>query len=201
MTVSRRQGLWCLPCLALFGCGDDAETEGVGPASSESQPFSETVSAQEFSPNTVSSILEPFVGLALSSKSGRPEPARAELHGFEQALDGLRQCLEAEKCQDVVEDLLHLSESGLPGLESRYTETLKQAIFLRITRPLPHYFEGVRRLWLGDQDAAVRSFRRYLKLLPEADPLSKAHEFLASVVSAGRGKSWPSLADRTAGTD
>ncbi len=147
------------------------------------------LSAQEFSPNTVSSILEPFVGLALSSKSGRPEPARAELHGFEQALDGLRQCLEAEKCQDVVEDLLHLSESGLPGLESRYTETLKQAIFLRITRPLPHYFEGVRRLWLGDQDAAVRSFRRYLKLLPEVDPISKAHEFLAGIVSPTRGKS------------
>lgn len=127
--------------------------------------------------------------------------ANAALRGFEHALVDLRRCLEAEGCHDVVDYLLRWSEGGSPGLEPRHLETLRQAVFLKITRPLPLYFEGVRSLWLGDQERAAKSFRTYLKLLPEPDPLSKAHEFLAGGASSGDGKPWPSLAGSAANAD
>jgi len=147
------------------------------------------LAARASPPNTVSAVVEPFVRFALSSGMGRPELARTELERFERALDGLRRCLEAEGCEHVVEGLLHWAEAGVAGLEARHWEMLRQSVFVRITRPLPHYFLAVRRLWLGDREPAAKAFRTYLMLLPEPDPRSMAHMLPAAGLSWGRKKS------------
>lgn len=129
--------------------------------------------------NTVSSILGPFVRFVVLDQIAEPDRAHAALREFEHALDGLRRCLETEKCEGVVDDLLRWTR-GAVGLDPHRIETLRKAVFLRITRPLPHYFAGVRSRWLGDHDAAAQSFRTYLNLLPKQDFRSKAHELLAT---------------------
>lgn len=147
------------------------------------------LSLQQTAPDTLSSTLAPFVRFVLLEQTGRSDMARAALRRFQHALDGVRRCLETEKCQGVIDDLLRWSEGDNPGLNPPEVEILRQPIFLRITRPLPHYFEAVRNLWLGDQEAAAKAFHTYLNLLPEPDPLSKVHEFLVGVVSLGGRKS------------
>ncbi len=153
---------------------------------------------RDFRPNTVPALLARFVSFALSSEMGAADRARAELRRLEQSLDTLRRCLEADRCQGVVDRLLRWSDGRHPGVRPLYSETLKEAVFLRITRPLPHYFDGVRSLWLGDRQRAAGSFRTYLKLLPESNLESKAHEFLAVNDLLSRGRSANPLASRPA---
>jgi spermidine synthase len=138
------------------------------------------LAVREFQPNTVPAVLARFVSFALLSDMGAADRSRAELRRLEQSLDELRRCLETERCQGAVDQLLRWSRGGHLGVRPLYSETLKEAVFLRITRPLPHYFDGVRSLWLGDRRRAARSFRTYLKLLPEPDAGSKALGFLAA---------------------
>ena len=151
--------------LALTGLGRTREALAVLPRQASAAP-------------TAAAILAPFVRFLLLADTARPDPAGAARGQFDRALDRLRRCLERDGCQPVVDRLLHWSEAAVPGLDPARLEALRQAILLRITRPLPHYFEAVRTLWLGDRAAARTAFRRYLKLLPEPDPGSKAHEFL-----------------------
>ncbi len=98
---------------------------------------------------------------------GPDEKVLPQRRRFEHRLDGLRRCLEADGCGSVAEALIQLGNSSPPGMENAAWDLFRQSLFVRITRPLPHYFEGVRSLWLGDRDVAVKSFRTYLGLLPE----------------------------------
>jgi len=157
-------------------------------AAGQSEEALRFLADQEFPPHTASAILEPFIAFALSSELKRPDRARLAFLRLEHSLDGLRRCLEVEECQEVVKRLLRWGDVGFAGVDGHRWAMLKQSIFLRITRPLPHYFEGVRGLWLGDQEAAVKAFRTYLRLLPEPDLRSKAHAFLAGGISRSRGK-------------
>ena len=153
------------------------------------------------SPDTVAGIVAPFVMSTLLQRLGPEEKVLPQRRRFEHRLDGLRRCLEADGCSSVAEALIQSGNSVPPGMESAAWDLFRQSLFVRITRPLPHYFEGVRSLWLGDRDLAARSFRTYLGLLPEPDPLSKAHEFIGDLdasIGAGPGSS---VAARTALTE
>ncbi len=142
--------------------------------------------ATKFSWNTAAGALAPFVRYALLTEGGETEKGRAELGHLEQVLDGLRRCLEADGCKETLDRLVWWSKAGVSRLEPHYVAVLKQAIFLRITRPLPHYFEAVRNLWLGNAEGAKRAFRTYLGLLPEPDPHSRAHRLVRSKGSGDR---------------
>ncbi len=146
------------------------------------------LAVRNFRSNTVPALLARFVVFALSSEIGAADRARAEFLRLERSLDALRRCLEVDRCQGVADGLLRWSEDGHLGIRPVYAGMLKEAVFLRITRPLPHYLDGVRSLWLGDRHKAAGSLRTYLKLLPEPDVESKAHEILACNASLNRGR-------------
>jgi hypothetical protein len=160
--------------------GDDISYALALAVSGDRRAALQLLAATRFPPNTAAGALAPFLRHALLTEGGEPEKGREELGRLEQALDGLRRCLEADGCKVTVDRLVWWSEAGVSRLEPGYVEALKQAIFLRITRPLPHYFEAVRNLWLGNSEGARRAFRTYLGLLPEPDPRSRAHRFMTS---------------------
>lgn len=123
-------------------------------------------------------IIIPFMRSALSSGLGKPQRAGLENKIFEARLDSLRRCREADGCKGMVDRLLAWSRVAPPGLPPRYRERFRQALYVRVTRPLPVFMRGVTALWLGENARARSSLRTYLKLLPEPDPRSKAHHLL-----------------------
>lgn len=130
-------------------------------------------------PRTSTDILAPFARHVLLSRVGAAESAAAALREFRHTLDATRRCLELEAgCERIVDALLTRMHGELPAFRPAERRTLEREVFLRVTRPLPHYFSAVRELWLGQAPAAATSFRRYLNLLPEPDPRSRAHAFL-----------------------
>lgn len=161
----------------------------------------EILSSQDGEPNTAASVLLPFFRYSLFGSDDREGLARGDRQAFRRALDEIRRCLEVDGCLTVVAELLHWSNGNIVGLEPLDQEPLRQAIFLRITRPLPHYYAGVRKAWLGDRDAAARSFRTYLSLLPEPDERSRALVFLAGENMDAQEDSGPAASDRASRSD
>lgn len=137
----------------------------------------DTVSAKT---DSVAGVLVPFVRAVLNADQGETGRALSAGRELEARLDGLRRCLETDGCRDVVDSLLARSRGTSPGIPVASWEELRQAIYLRITRPLPLYLRGVTQLWMGEPDAAIASLRTYLNLLPDPDPRSRAHELVAS---------------------
>ena len=135
--------------------------------------------------DSVAGILAPFVRAVLNTDQGETGLALSARHEIEIRLDDLRRCLEIDGCRDVVDSLLVWSRGTSLGIPIESWEELRQTIFLRITRPLPLYLRGVTQLWLGEPDAAIESLRTYLNLLPDPDPRSRAHEFVASARTRG----------------
>ena len=135
--------------------------------------------------DSVAGILAPFVRAVLNTDQGETGLALSARHEIEIRLDDLRRCLEIDGCRDVVDSLLVWSRGTSLGIPVESWEELRQTIFLRITRPLPLYLRGVTQLWLGEPDAAIESLRTYLNLLPDPDPRSRAHEFVASARTRG----------------
>ena len=130
--------------------------------------------------DSVAGILAPFLRAVLNTDQGETDLALPVGREFDAQLDGLRRCLESDGCQDVVDSLLAWSRTALRSVSADSWEVLRQAIYVRITRPLPLYLRGVTQLWLGEPDAAIASLRTYLNLLPDPDPQSRAHELVAS---------------------
>jgi hypothetical protein len=160
----------------------------------------EVLDATAPNPDTVAGIVAPFVMSTLLQRLGSEEKVLPQRRRFEHRLDGLRRCLEVDGCGSAAEALIQSGNSTPPGMESAAWDLFRQSLFVRITRPLPHYFEGVRSLWLGDRDVAVKSFRTYLGLLPEPDPLSKAHEFAGGLGASGDAGPRSAVAERAAPT-
>ncbi len=127
---------------------------------------------------TVPSIIAPFVKATLLTELGKTRRAALEKREFEILLDGLRRCRESDGCRDVLDTLLDWGRAPPPGISPDRWEGLQETLYVRVTRPLALYLRGVGHLWLGEDSAAHDSFQTYLKLLPEPDPLSKAHGFL-----------------------
>ncbi len=130
--------------------------------------------------DSVAGILAPFVRALLNTDQGDTVLALSARRELEARLDGLRRCLESDGCQNVIDSLLAWSRTAPPGVSADGWEDLRQAIYIRITRPLPLYLRGVTQLWLGEPDAAIASLRTYSNLLPEPDPRSRAHALVAS---------------------
>ncbi|MDK1021324.1 MAG: fused MFS/spermidine synthase [Candidatus Hydrogenedentes bacterium] len=137
----------------------------------------DTVSART---DSVAGIMAPFVKAVLNTDRGETDRALSSRSDFEAQLDGLRRCLESDGCRDVVDLLLAWSRTAPPGVSADSWEELRQAIYIRLTRPLPLYLRGVTQLWLGEPIAALASLQTYLKLIPAPDPRSKAHQLIAS---------------------
>jgi len=135
--------------------------------------------------DSVAGILAPFVRAVLTTNQGETGLALSARRELEARLDGLRRCLETDGCQDVIDSLLAWSRTALPSISANGWEVLRQAIYVRITRPLPLYLRGVTQLWLGEPDTAIASLRTYLNLLPDPDPRSRAHELVASAHTRG----------------
>jgi len=135
--------------------------------------------------NSVAGILAPFARAALGAGWGDTDRTLSARREIEARMDSLRRCLETDGCRDVVDSLLIWSRGTSPGIPVESWEELRQTIYFRITRPLPHYLRGVTQLWLGEPDAAVTSLRTYMNLLPDPDPRSKAHELVASARTHG----------------
>jgi hypothetical protein len=132
---------------------------------------------------SVAGIMAPFMRFILLNELGRDEAELSARRGFEAQLDGLRRCMELDRCGRVAETILRRAETMSSEVLQDSSETLRQSLFVRVTRPLPLYFRGVNQLWLGDKVAARTSLQTYLKLLPEPDPLSNAHSILGSIQS------------------
>jgi tetratricopeptide (TPR) repeat protein len=123
-------------------------------------------------------IIVPFVRSALYAGRGKSQLAGLENKIFEARLDSLRRCREADGCEDMVNRLLAWSRFYPPGLPAQFRERFRQALYVRVTRPLPVFMRGVTALWLGENARARSSLRTYLDLLPEPDSLSRAHTLL-----------------------
>ncbi len=131
-------------------------------------------------------ILAPFLSAAVLADWRAKRPAARGRRNFEARLDGLRRCLETDGCRDTIDSLLAWGRSAPPGISPARWERFRQAIYVRVTRPLPLYMRGVSALWLGETTAARRSLRVYLDLLPAPDPLSNAHRLLGAAPAALR---------------
>ena len=130
---------------------------------------------------SVAGIMTPFIKAVLLEGAGKRPQGLRERREFERRLDDLRRCLEIDGCREVTDSLLAWSRAVPPGISSATWEDFRQTLYVRVTRPLPLYLRGVTQLWLGERAAAHAALRTYLKLLPEPDPLSKAHALLAPV--------------------
>jgi len=139
----------------------------------------------EASARSTAAILTPFVRAILLDRAGRETEAKAWRREVAVRLDDLRRCLETDGCRDAMDSLLAWSRDTPPGVSSAAWQDLQQTLYLRVTRPLPLYWRGVTRLWLGEDAAARAALGTYLKLLPEPDPRSRAHRLMA----AGQGSS------------
>ena len=82
---------------------DDISYALVLAGSGDRREALQLLEAIEFPRNTAAAALAPFLRHALLTEGGEPEKGRAELGRLEQALDGLRRCLEADGCKTTVD--------------------------------------------------------------------------------------------------
>ena len=129
-------------------------------------------------PDSLAGLVSPLLRANVLDRLGRSERAGKERQRFTAAVDHLRGRLEAELGQDLLDKLLKWIEAWRHQLPSRIREELQRTVFLRVTRPLAVYYRGVSQLWLGEYARSEASFQIYLKMLPESDARSKAHELL-----------------------
>ncbi len=128
--------------------------------------------------DTAAGILASFVRAALYAELGKTDPAARERRVFEARLDSLRRCLELDRCREEIDSLHSWSRFAPPGMSNRKWEDFRQTLYVRVTRPLPIYIRAVTQLWLGERITARKLLKTYLKILPEPDALSRAHELL-----------------------
>jgi len=140
----------------------------------------ETLDSASAAASSTAAVLAPFVRSVLLARTGRAVEAEVGRREVAARLDELRRCLEADGCRETTDSLLAWARTTPPGVSSTAWQDLRQALYLRVTRPLPLYFRGVTRLWLGEDEAAREALATYLKLLPEPDPRSRAHRLIAS---------------------
>ena len=128
--------------------------------------------------DTATGILAPFVSAALYAELGKTDLAARERSVFEARLDSLRRCLELDRCRVEIDSLHSWSQFAPPGLSNRRWEDFRQTLYVRVTRPLSIYIRAVTQLWLGEKTTARKLLKTYLRILPEPDTLSRAHELL-----------------------
>lgn len=133
--------------------------------------------------NPAAAIMRSFIRSALLADMGEARQAYGERKEFEVRVGTLRRCLETDGCRETMDALLAWGRTGSPGLSAGTWEDFRQTLYVQVTRSVSLYLRGVTELWLGEEAAARRSLRTYLNLLPEPDPLSKAHDLLTSLQS------------------
>lgn len=124
-------------------------------------------------------VIAPVLRANILDRQGRTEDAASERAAVATAFGRLRERLEVEQGQDLLDAILEWVEASRPTLSSKPHKELQAALYRRITKPLPAYFRGVRLLWLGDYESAEASLRAYLGMIAETDGGSTAHELLA----------------------
>ncbi len=87
--------------------------------------------------------------------------------------------VDREGCKKKFDRLIVWIDDLRRSIPSPVLERLYHDLRARIIRPIAVYHRAVRHLWLGDHDAAKDAFDRYLELVPDGDPASKAHELVA----------------------
>ena len=129
-------------------------------------------------PISLGSIIGSYLKSVLLDAIGDSRRAAIERAVFDARLDRLRRCLETDRCRPIADALLRWGRASPPGLPAADWQGFRNRLYLRVTRPLPQYFRGVGKLWLGDYAAARRSFTTYLRLLPRPDGLSRVHALM-----------------------
>ena len=129
-------------------------------------------------PDSLPGLLAPLLRTYAMDRLGWEETAVEERQAFAAAVDHLRERLEAEQGQELLDALLQWIEAWRDGLPSEVAGELQGTVYERITRPLAHYYRGVSQLWLGEYSLAEASFETYLDMLPDSGSRSKARELL-----------------------
>jgi len=114
----------------------------------------------------LAAALKPLV--MYEARPGDGASARRGLLGpFRQRLDGLRQALERERQERILDALLREVRNLPPGLlPQREYGALEQAIDDVVLRPLAIYDRGVSLYFMGRFKEAEHAFRTYLDALP-----------------------------------